>query len=87
MTSSQCSTLSLASNICTLLCCYFLAYTPIKATANLAKQLPPFKTPFNLLLIMCCVCSCMSSQVLTLASCGFNMLKGESYESKKIKYT
>lgn len=83
MGSPQCSSPAVASNICALLCCYFLVYAPTKATANLAKQFPPFKTPFNLLIIMCCVCSCMSSQVMTLASCGFNMMKGESYESKK----
>ena len=83
MGSSQCSLPAIASNICTLLCCYFLVYGPVKATANMAKQFPPFKTPVHLLIVMCCVCSCMSSQVVTLGSCGLNMFKSESYESEK----
>ena len=72
----KCNPGSLASTI-SCLCCLYMIYKPVGMTRSALKSIGA-PVPFNITIMWCLLCCCMSSSGVTLADCGlqYTGLKG-----------
>lgn len=73
MTSFQCKPSSLASTLCSCLCCFFLVYKPARVAIQFTK------TP-QVLAALAISCCCMSSQTITVGNCAYEAIVPEKKE-------
>ena len=64
----KCKPGSLASTL-SCLCCLYMIYKPVGMTRSALKSMGA-PVPFNVTLMWCLLCCCMSSSGVTLADCG-----------------
>ena len=76
----KCNPGSLASTI-SCLCCLYMIYKPVGMTRSALKSMGA-PVPFNITIMWCLLCCCMSSSGVTLADCGLQYigLKGKLEE-------
>ena len=68
MVSWNCNPGSLASTL-SCLCCLYMIYKPVGMTRSALKSIGA-PVPFNITIMWCLLCCCMSSSSVTLVDCG-----------------